>query len=459
MGLFGSSPQKKLEKARELLAAGRWYEAMNQFEKVLEAGDKLNEGERSEAKVGHRRTRERMIALRLAEAEDLRLAGDLEAAHDRCQTALDLAGDDIDASAVREQLHRVEAPSRPVAAGPAAGEAAEDDLLPDARRRVILKPTVVDRPAAETPEPGDAELFGDDPAAAFELHLQALSEPIAAYFRTLGPDFQRGYVALVQGAGRRAVEFFERVDWEKVPHPAARRQRANAYLLALRGEEALAMIDAMAPPGAPGSDQPAASPSSPRDVLAGRLAEADGLPDDEPDGEARRRYMRIDALRTLGRLDEAVADATALADAAASEEPSLTLEAMLGFVLIEAGRPQEAFDRLSRRLRDLGYHDEILVPAAQAAVALERDDEAVELLEQFIHMRMERSLIYHSEVDFPVEAGRRLLEIHLRRGEEAGTLRTLIMHLIDHDPENGERYRDLLMQLDRKLQEEEAGEE
>jgi hypothetical protein len=147
-----------------------------------------------------------------------------------------------------------------------------------------------------------------------------------------------------------------------------------------------------------------------------------------------------------------------LADVAAAIEPSPTLEAMLGWVLIEAGRAQEAFDRLSRRLKDIGYHEEILIPAAQAAVALGRDDEAVELLEQLIQSRMERGLAHYAEIDFPVEAGRRLLDIHLRRGAEVGTLRTLILHLIDHDLEEGERYRDLLMQLDRRAEERETEE-
>ena len=41
MGLFGSSPQKKLEKAREHFAAGRWFEAMRLFEEVIEAGGKV----------------------------------------------------------------------------------------------------------------------------------------------------------------------------------------------------------------------------------------------------------------------------------------------------------------------------------------------------------------------------------------------------------------------------------
>ena len=473
MGLFGSSPQKKLEKAREHFAAGRWFDAMRLYGEVVEAGGNVAEGERSEARRGSRECRERMIRLRLEESETLRLAGDLEAARDRCQTAADLVGDDLDASAVHEQMQRIDAPSRAVAAGPDVGEMHETDLLPGASRRVVLQATPLDRPVREAAPRDDAELFGDNPEELFEVHLHGLSEPVADYLRTLGPDFRFGYLALVQGEGKRALDFFERLDWEAVRHPAALRQRANALLLAHRAEEALELIDAMAPAGAPGSSVPAsasagdlAGPAATASTAmgssasegdsAGRAATADPtpvLPPDDPDGEVRRRYLRIDALRVLGRLEEAVADAQALADVAAAIEPSPTLEAMLGWVLIEAGRAQEAFDRLSRRLKDIGYHEEILIPAAQAAVALGRDDEAVELLEQLIQSRMERGLAHYAEIDFPVEAGRRLLDIHLRRGAEEQTLRTLILHLIDHDIEEGERYRDLLMQLDRRVEE------
>lgn len=440
VGLFGSSPRKKLEKARDHFAAGRWFEAMRLFEEVLEAGGKVSEGEHSEARQGSRGCRERMILMRLEESEALRLAGDLEAARDRCQTAADLVGDDLDASAVEEQMQRIDAPSRAVAAGPDVGEVHETDLLPGADRRVVLQATPVDRPVREAAPRDDAELFGDNPEELFEVHLHALSEPVADYLRALGPDFRFGYLALVQGEGKRALDFFERLDWGAIRHPAAVRQRANALLLAHRDDEALELIDAMAPAGAPGSSVPA--------TAAADFGAA--LPPDDPDGEVRRRYLRIDGLRVLGRLEEAVEDARALADAAGSVEPSPTLEAMLGWVLIEAGRTQEAFDRLSRRLKEIGYHEEILIPAAQAAVALGRDDEAVELLEQLIHSRMERGLAHYAEIDFPVEAGRRLLDIHLRRGAGERTLRTLILHLIDHDVEEGERYRDLLMQLDRR---------
>jgi tetratricopeptide (TPR) repeat protein len=443
MGLFGSSPQKKLEKARDHFVAGRWFDAMRLFEEVVGAGGNVAQGERSEARQGFRECRERMIRMRLEESEALRLAGDLEAARDRCQTAVDLVGDDLDASAVHEQLQRIDAPSRAIAAGPDVGEMHETDLLPDASRRVVLQATPVDRPVREAAPRDDAELFGDNPEELFEVHLHALSEPVADYLRTLGPDFRFGYLALVQGEGKRALDFFERLDWEAIRHPAALRQRANALLLARMADSALEQIDAMAPAGAPGSSVPATATAD-RDPVS---------PPDDPDGEVRRRYLRIDALRVLGRLEEAVEDARVLADAAAAVEPSPALEAMLGWVLIEAGRTQEAFDRLSRRLKDVGYHEEILIPAAQAAVALGRDDEAVELLEQLIHSRMERGLAQYAEIDFPVEAGRRLLDIHLRRGAEERTLRTLILHLIDHDVEEGERYRDLLMQLDRRAEE------
>jgi len=485
MGLFGSSPQKKLEKARGFLAQENWYDAKRHFEDALESATKLSEGERAEARAGIRRCRERMIAARVADAEELLRIGDREGARDRAQIAVDLAEGDLDAGAARELLQRIGAPVRPLSPGGLDEAAAQDDLLPDGPPRGPADPGLLERARArlfdrgrEEPEAvSDEEFFGDDPNSLFDLHLESVAPRAAEEFRRLGPDFQFGYLATVGGDGARALRFFDRLDWGAIRHLGARRVRANALLLAGRAEESLALLDEMAPrfdaqsePGTEGreggggsgegagpsvilEDRPQTVSAAPSSAFPIVETSAAPPPETEVDeraealaGEGERRYMRIEALRALGRYDEAVTAARELADALAS--PRLVTEALLGWTLIEAGRPEEARERLNRRLKGMGYHEEILVPAAQAAVALGDEVEARKMLEDLIQQRMERSLTRGQELDFPVEAGRRLLDLYLRTQAEPGLIRPLVLHLIDQDPEHAENYRAVLTGLD-----------
>lgn len=461
MGLFGTSPQKKLEKARTAFQQRKWYEAWQLLEGVVDS-PKLSDSERSEARVTSRSCRERMILERIEEADALRQAGDLAGARDRCATALDLAGDDLDRGPAEELLRRIDAPARKVAPG-GLEAAAEPDLLPDPEATARPRPTLLDRmrSAPEAAPMADEEFFGDDPDHLFGIHMDTLTPATAGRLRSYGRDFQFGYLATVGGDGRRALRYFDRVDWAGVDHPAALRARANAYLLAERPEECLDVLDAIPPlslelPGAAergdadGAREPGAS--RPEETAAGPADEA-GTPADEPSpeqlealaGEGERRYLRIEALRALERYDEAVEAAQALVGRARGASPAA--ESLLGWTLIEAGRAEEARERLTALLTEIGYHEEILVPAAQAAVALGDDDEARRLLEELIQLRMERSLVHGRELDFPVEAGRRLLELYARTSVEAEKLQPLLMHLIDHDPANAEAYRDELMRL------------
>jgi hypothetical protein len=449
MGLFGSSPQKKLEKARGFLAVEAWYDALRLFDEALESAAKLGEGERSEARAGRSRCRREMMMLRLEEAEALLAAGDPEGARDRAQTAADLAEPEFDTSALRELQERIDAPVRGFSGGRMEEEMAQDDLLPEGTGRAPLEAHLLPAPVPEVAALNDAEFYGEDPAALFELHLESMSPRTAELFRQLGPDFRLGYLATVGGDGARAMQKFDSVDWIDVRHPAALRAKANALLLAGRAEECLQLLDAMAPAEPDG----AAGEGSAAEELE-EAGPARSLPDGvtEEDlheflaGEGERRYLRVEALRALQRLDEAVEAARSLADAQA--EPRLTTEALLGWTLIEAGRAREAWDRLKPKLGAMGYHEEILVPAAQAAVLLGNDGEARRMLEDLIQFRMERSLVRGQEIDFPIEAGRKLLELYLRDEEDAAVTRTLVLHLVDHDAARAEEYRSVLLALE-----------
>jgi hypothetical protein len=258
-----------------------------------------------------------------------------------------------------------------------------------------------------------------------------LGEETAAFYRSLGDKFVLGYLALVQGAGRRALEFFEEVDWSAVADARPVLEKAQAYLLAHRPEEALA-----------GCEEAARLIPSPDDDAAPDPASAAARAD------LRRRYLRIEALRMLNRYDEAGEEASGLAeDAGGSDLPT---EALLAWTLIEAGRAEEAYDLMQAQITPEHAPDEYVVPAAAAAGALGWIDEEIGLLERLIGRRMYYSTAMGEEVDFPVEAGRRLLELYRETERDAESVRGLALHLIDHDAERAETYRELLLELDRQ---------
>jgi hypothetical protein len=73
------------------------------------------------------------------------------------------------------------------------------------------------------------------------------------------------------------------------------------------------------------------------------------------------------------------------------------------------------------------------------------------MLEDLIQFRMERSLVRGQEIDFPIEAARKLLELYQREGGEIERMRALALHLVDHDGARGEEYRTLLLDLEGKI--------
>ena len=451
MGLFGSSPQKKLEKARALSARHSHYDALLLYEELLQPGVRLSPVEEAEAREGWHAVRSRMIEDRLLESEGFRQSGDLERARDRCRTALDLAGNDIDPEPIRRQMLLVDAPRRPPTSSGRPEDASEDDLLPEADEVVAPKPGPFDRPEPPRPAKSDAELFGDDPAALFEVYMNTVDEETAALYRGLGDDFRLGYLALVQGEGARALDFFDRMDWSRPQNPKVILDRAHALLLAGRAEECLDLLSelssgpssAVHAPTTASQEMPSASEETPGASAAKSSSAAE---EGEETPEGRLLFLKVEALRALGRFDEAVAAARVLVGR--SSQPSAVLSGLLGWTLLEAGRPQEAYDALEPWLGVDLPPEEVLVPAAQAAVALEHRDEAIRLLEALVDQRVQRSIRTESEMEFPVEAGRRLLELYQEEGTDAGTLRSLLLHLIDHDPDRGESYRELLLSLD-----------
>jgi len=114
---------------------------------------------------------------------------------------------------------------------------------------------------------------------------------------------------------------------------------------------------------------------------------------------------------------------------------------------LEAGRYQEAYDRLHEWLESGRAPEEILVPGAQAAAALGDTEQAIQWLASLIEARIQRSLMHGTEVEFPVEAGRRLLELYLKVERDPHDIRSLALYLLDYDQEHAEEYREVLLKL------------
>jgi hypothetical protein len=395
MGWFGFNAEKKLAQAKKHAEQGKHYEALRAFEEVAE---RATEAElRTAAQNGGRETRAAMIEARVAEADGFEETGDLEAAKDRLRTAIDLAEDDLPRERLEERLRALESPRRPIQSVPAPAH----DLLPDP----------VDDPSrgAARAEPTEAaELFGENPEEEFAILLNTLPADAAALFQQQPEAFRLGYLALTHGAPRAALRQFDEMDWSTMPPAPIALERARALLLARRAEEAIALIDEIEEPGPAG------------------------------------RWLRVEALRDLGRVDDAVLAAAELVNSQDQNTPES--DALLAWTLIEAGRPTEAYDHIEGWLEGRAPDEEILVPAAQALSMMDRAPEAVGLLESLIHQRLEASLATGREPNFPVQAGRRLLSLYLAMGRAPSEYRALVMHLLDFDPERGEQYRGLLLQ-------------
>ncbi len=423
MGLFGSSPKKKLEKARLMFDAGEHYDALVLYEDLARQSGKLSTGELSEARDRAMVCRRKMIALRLEEAERLHQEGNLAGASDRCQTALELAGEEIEVPEVHEMLRRISAPRRPVASPPHPAEVPTKDLYPPPDLTAAQPPEEAEAQEAVA-ERTDEEILGEDPDALFEVYLHGLDPERAAFFRGLGVEFRNAYLALAQGAPGRAVAFFEEM-FARHGDPAAGGAAADfrvqlewghALLLAGRASDALAVLDEARPGAA--------------------VSEAD---------EQRRQYLRVEALRVLHRYDEAVAGAAALADSA--DEPVASLDSLLTWTLLDAGQAEEARNRLAPWVAAGATSEEILLPAAQAAAALGLGEEEMTILDGLISHRIQQSIIHGSEVEYPIQAGRRLLARYYEFKRDPDEIRAVLLHLLDHDQERAEEYRTMLLEL------------
>lgn len=412
MGLFGFSPEKKLQKAQEHLERGRLFDALSDFRAILSRAKDLDPGILAQAQAGERKTRERMIEQRLGEADSLIRAGDLGTAHDRCQMALDLAGDDLPRSPIDERIRQIEAPRRPVSSSEKIADSVPRDLPPSPNlesrgdRRVILEPRRED-PAV--PELDEAFVFGDDPDALFEIHMNTVDQDTAAAFRAMGPEFARGYLALASAQGPMALRHFDALRWDPLPVDAVVVERVRGLVLAHRYDEALDWYGRLRAPG-------------------------EGA-----------RVLRIEALRGLRRADEALRAAQELVDSLPESNPEA--DSLLAWLLIEAGKVEDAHALLEGWMHAGEPLPDVMIPAAVASAALGKVDEAIGVLENLIQFALDSAVRSGREPALPVEAARRLLTLYEESNAAPDKIRSLASLLVDFDPAHGEEYRGLLLKL------------
>ena len=412
MGLFGFSADKKLRKASEHLERGRLFDALSDFRDILSRADTVDAGILAQAESGERTTRERMIAERLKEAESLIRVEDLASARDRCLMALDLAGEDLPRGPIEERIRQIEAPRRPVSSSERIGDNVPRDLppSPDLDEKAPRRSVVTQRhEEPEVPELEESFVFGDDPEGLFEIHMNTLGEDVASAFRSMGSDFARGYLALASAQGPMAMRYFDRVEWEPLPPDSVVIELMRALVLSHRYDEALEWFGKLR-----GDHEPA-------------------------------RVLHIEALRGLRRPEEALQEAQELVESLPEATPEA--DSLLGWLLIEAGRPEEAESLLEGWMNAGEPIPDVMIPAAVASAAVGKVDEAIEVLENLVQYSLDSAVRSGREPNLPVEAARRLLELYEDVGAEPEKIRSLASLLVDFDPAHGEDYRQLLMKL------------
>lgn len=386
MGLFGFNAEKKLSKGREQLSKGFYYEARLTFEEVL-LHDKVDEALRGQAKTGWREARSAMIAGQLEEAAQHLASGEKEEALGSWRAVIELAGNDLDAGDAPRmiELH---------GGGEAKILEGLDEIVPE---------TI--QPSEEVEE---EEFFGESPDEVFEVHLQTQDEAIAERYRSFGPAFRDGYLALQEGKATEALERFSAAAESVAVDPFFRLEKAQALMLARSDEEALGELSAI--------EFPAECP-----------------------GEVARKAeeMRAVLLARTGKNEEAIEAARRLFEAAADQDAAL----FLGELLTENERYEEALRVLKPYSQAGRPQQEIDVALARAHAGAGNTREALDLLEMSVEAYFQGPTSPRGAARFPLVAARDLLSLYVIAGEESEKVRSLAQHLIRQDPESAETYK------------------
>lgn len=386
MGLFGWNAEKKLAKGEEQLAKGLFYEARLTFEEII-VHEKVESSIASQAKGGWRKARAALIANQMSEAENLLRSGDTAQAADCWRAIIELAGNDLDCSEARDLLAR-------------------HGGKPSLRSQVLEG---LDSVAAEERLPAEEEeeqeeYAAEDPDQIFEVYLQTLPEGQAEAYRALGEAFRDGYLLIQEGRAQEALDRFAAAGDQEARSPYFQLEVAQALLLAERNEEAVAGLEAV-----------------------------EGAP------EIRRRVAEMRAIlhERLGRHDEAEAEAKIVWEDGKSIDGAI----FYAELLVDHGRFEPALEILKPMVHPARPQAEIDRLAARAHAGLGQTGETRSLLERLVESFFQGPIGMRDAPPFPLLAARDLVELYMAGGESMDRIRSLIQHLIRHDPEHAGTYK------------------
>lgn len=456
MGIFSRLFSKDLHERR--LRGDRHYEADEiglarvEYEAGLAAFDPQRDSETERDHVAARlaEVKGQLGRRYLAEGREAAAAGRHGDAEDALRFALELLGDEAARAEVEAALAAVTAAAHRTAA-------AEDAGLPSD----FGAPDDADRAAEE----GDGdEDEGPEAEDTFEQSILSLPPQRARAYRSLGPAFAAGYVALHDGQGAAAVEHLRQALAERPDSPLVRFELGRALLFVGEGGEAAGHLAAYreAAPDEPEAAwllaealRLAARPDEARAVLQ---AEVDARP-----GSARA-WLELAQHHLVSGAPEAAEEAVtsalasveqptkglggratswtragssegavrAAAQRASAEErvpPRITLYRTLGLARVAAGRPADAVAPLEQALKEHWRYlpeEGVIEFDREAAWVLagiyvergERLDRAIELLhalaqgaapeERWLHLgRLGRALEKRGRRDEALDALRR----------------------------------------------------
>ncbi len=386
MGLFGFNAEKKLKKGSDFLEKGIYYEARRTFEEII-VRDGVDPWIVEQAKAGWRRARESLMENQVAEARRLVQAGEIDEAAECCRAAVEQAGSDIDAGEAAKLLAELE---QGLGAAQKILEGIDD--LPD-------------RPAEPNVEGEVEEEIVAGPEALFEVLLQPLPKEQAEAFRSFGQPFRDGYLHLQEGRPKEALACFDAIPEEIARDPLARLERAQALMVDERDEDALGELENL----------------------------------DLPVGLQRRRQeMRVVLLHRTDRGEDAEQEARAVWDGAREDPEAITLYAD---ILLRNEKPREVLE-LIEPLRTPNLDPEIGRLLVGAQIGAGQVQEARDLLEETVEQFFQTPGGLHSR--FPLWAARELFALYVGVNEEPKRVRSLVQHLIHHDPGSANIYKGTL---------------
>lgn len=215
--LFSKSPATLVGQGRRALQAREWAEAKRHLEKALErAAGEPRVAEEARALLGEARSG--LVRLNLQHADSCARGGEMEAALESLDVALENTEDPVEKTRIEQLRHRYRTRGAP-----------RDR---DAERAAASRSAAADSPRPEAGAAGgesEEPDFGD--LDRFDLWLASLTEDAARRFEEEGEEFRRACVALEDGDGRGAATALDRLLSSRPDDPLLLFQRGRARLL------------------------------------------------------------------------------------------------------------------------------------------------------------------------------------------------------------------------------------